>query len=208
MSQAVQTAIEVFNSKVLPVLKKWNYEVALVENEPNCACWELRWGDLAAYVETRHTQRTKRTKEATITWGSLLICGGSYCSANDPLRINTKSLFEKFKNAVEAAIIFSCKRELEKVYCGSKGEAVISRIWWGTKKVEWITKDQLYSCTLAVSLSKRQPTWRWVCKSGKFKPYTYCPLDLLCEIKPTDEVVNPTEAFLRFERAILLEALL
>jgi hypothetical protein len=207
MSQAVQTAVEVFNSKVLPVLKKWNYEVALVENEPNCACWELRWGDLAAYVEVRHTQRMKKTKEATVTWESLLVCGGSYCSVNDPLGISSKSLLEKFKNAVEAAIVFSCKQELEKVCYGSK-EKVVSKMWWGTKTVEWATKDQLYSCTLAVSLSKRQPTWRWVCKSGEFKPYTYCPLGLLCEMKPTDEVVNPTEAFLRFERAILSEALL
>jgi hypothetical protein len=207
MSQAVQTATEVFTSKVLPPLNKWNYEVALVENEPNCVCWELRWGDLAAHVEVRHTQRTKRAREAIITWESLVVCGGSYCSVNPPLGISSKALFERLKNAVEAAIVFSCKRELERICYGSK-EKVISKMWWRTKTVEWVTKDQLYSCTLTVSLSKRRPTWRWVCKAGEFKPYTYCPLGLLCEIKPTDEVVNPTEAFLRFERAILSEALL
>jgi hypothetical protein len=207
MSQAVQTAVEVFTSEVLPVLKKWGYEVALVENEPTEVHWELRWGDLVAHVSVYHTQRTKRTREATLTWESLVIRGGSYCSLNNPFGISSKSLFERFKNAVEAAIVYSCKRELEEVYYGSKGE-VVSRVWWKTKTVEWVTKDQLYSCTLTISLSKRRPTWRWICESGEFKPYTYCPLGLLCEIKPTKEVVNPTEAFLKFERAIVAGALL
>jgi hypothetical protein len=207
MSQAVQTAVEVFNSKVLPALKKWNYEVALVENEPNCVCWEIRWGDLAAHIEVRYRKRTKIDEDARITWESLLVWSGDYYSVNGAVVISREALLERLKNAVEAAIVFSCRRELERMCYGSK-EKVISKVRWGTKTVEWVTKDQLYSCTLTVSLSKRRPTWRWVCKAGEFKPYTYCPLGLLCEIKPTDEVVNPTEAFLRFERAILLEALL
>jgi hypothetical protein len=207
MSQAVQTAVEVFTSKVLPVLREWDYEVALVENEPNCVYWELRWNGFSGHIEVLHTHRQKRTREALLTWESLIISGGCYRSVNDPLRVSSKALFERFKNAVEAAIVYSCRRELEEYY-HSRKEEIVSRLWWKTATLEWVTKDRLYSCTLTISLSKRRPTWRWVCEAGEFKPYTYCPLSLLCEIKPTDGVVNPTEAFLRFERAILAEALL
>jgi hypothetical protein len=211
MSPAIQTAVAVFNSKVRPALRKWKYEVALVENEPNCARWELRWNDLAAYVEVRHRKRTVMDEDAIITWGSLLICGGSYCSTNDPLGISSKSLVKNFQNAVKAALVFSCKQELERIWSeriwyGSK-EKVIRMVRCGTGTVDWIIKDQFYSCMLEISLSKRQPTWHWVCQSGECSPYNYY-LTTICEITPTSEIMNPTEAFFRLERAIVVSELL
>jgi hypothetical protein len=145
-------------------------------------------------------------EDAIITLESLQIYGGGYWSASDPLGISSKSLFEKFRNAIEAAIVFSCKEELEKAYYGSK-EKVASKVCWGTKTVEWVTRDKLYSCTLAISLSKRQPTWRWVCERGEYNPYSSCPRSPLCEITP-EEAVNPTEAFLKFLRAVVTDAFL
>jgi hypothetical protein len=206
MSPAIQTAIKVFNSKVRPALRKWKYGVALVENEPNHACWELRWGDLAAHVEVRYKKRTIMDEDAIITWESLLICGGNYCSINDRFGISSESLFKKFKDAVEAAVVFSCKREVERICHGSKGK-LISRSWWDTKTVEWTAKDQLYRCTLTISLSKRQPRWCWVCERGKYTPNSSCPTSPLCEIIP-EETVNPTEAFLKFFRAVVIDAFL
>jgi hypothetical protein len=206
MSPVIQTAVEVFNSKVRPALRKWKYGVALVENAPNHACWEIQWGDLVAHVEVRHRKRTIMDEDARITWESLLICGGSYCSTSDFLGISSKSLVEKFKDAIKAAIVFSCKQELERIWHGSK-EKVISMVRCGTGTVDWIIKDQFYSCMLKISLSKRQPTWRWVCQSGECSPYNYY-LTTICEITPTSEIVNPTEAFLKLERAIVVSALL
>jgi hypothetical protein len=206
MNTAIQTAVEVFNSKVLPVLKKWNYTVALTESSPTHVLWEFRWDNLASQIEVSFKKNTLlKTKETTAYVESLLISGGLYCSVNDPYKVNDEVIFQRLKNAVKGAIVFSCRRELERIHFCS--EEAISKIWWKTETIEWVTKDCLYSCTLTVSLSKRRPSWRWVCKFGEYKPYTYCPMSLLCEITPNG-TANPTEAFLKFLRSIVAEALL
>jgi hypothetical protein len=124
MSQAVQTAVKVFTSKVRPVLRKWGYTVTPIKNELDYARWEIRWGDLADRIDVRYRKIIKEMKDARIILEDLLIWGGFYCGYVSPITANSKIILERFKNAVESVITFFCRRELERIYYGSKGTAV------------------------------------------------------------------------------------
>jgi hypothetical protein len=198
MNSPIQAAVEVFTSKVLPALRKWKYTVVLTRSSPTHACWEFRWDNLASYIEVRWEKMVlSKTKEA-IAYQELVFVGKEFY---DPYTANSEVILQKFMDAVESAIVFSCMRELERIYFRSN-EAV-KGVWWKTRTVEWATRDCFYMCTLIISLSKSPPTWRWVCEFADPKS----PLKL-CELEPTEEIVNPTEAFLKFSRATIAEALL
>jgi hypothetical protein len=200
MSEAVQTAVEVFNSEVLPILEKWGYSVSIERNEPNEVAWEIRWGDWKCGIEVELKVSHKRVFGVRPTY--LQISGGFYRAYCDPNQISKDIIFRRLKSAVEAALVFLSREELMKVYYYSK---VLKNLWWMRRHTTWVTSnDYRYRCRLKISLSKRRPSWRWVCEFAE----PGGSLRKLCELKPTEEVINPTEAFVKFSRATIAETLL
>jgi hypothetical protein len=196
MSPTLQTAVEIFNSEVLPALEKWNYTVALLATDPTYAVWELRWGDWAPRI--------------VVEWGEkVIIYSDLYRSVDDPQTVNNEVILQRFKGAVEAAIALFCRLELSGMCFLPRSKGGVRLVHWKTKPevVEWVTKECLYRCTLTVSLSKHPPTWRWVCERGEYNPHSPSPMSPLCEITP-EEKVNPTEALLKFLGAVVIDAFL
>jgi hypothetical protein len=200
MNSVIQTAAEVFNSEVLPILEKWGYSVSVERDEPNRVAWEIRWGDWENKVEVELKASRKRVLGLHPTY--LEISGGFYCIRCDPHQISKDTILRRLERAVEAALVSLSRGELMTVYYPSK---VLKNLWWMTRHTTWVTSnDYRYRCTLKISLSKRRPLWRWVCEFAEPER----PLKKLCELKPTEEVINPTEAFVKFSRATIAEALL
>jgi hypothetical protein len=200
MSQAVRTAVEVFNSEVLPILEKWGYSVSVERDEPNRVAWEIGWGDWKSKVEVELKASRKRVLGLHPTY--LEIGGGFYRIRCDPHQISRDIILRRLERAVEAAIVSLSREELMTVYYPSK---VLKNLWWMTRHTTWVTSNGYrYRCTLKISLSKRRPMWRWVCEFADPES----PLKKLCELKPTNEVINPTEAFLKFSRVTIAETLL
>jgi hypothetical protein len=196
MNPNIQTAVEIFNSEVLPALEKWNYTVTLSASDPTYAVWELRWGDWAPRI--------------VVKWGKkMVISSDLYRSVDDPKTVNSEVILQRFNGAVEAIIALFCRLELSRMCFLPRSKGVVRLVHWKTKPevVEWVTKEYLYRCTLSVSLSKHRPIWRWVCERGEFNPFSPSPMSPLCEITP-EETVNPTEALLKFVKAVVIDAFL
>jgi hypothetical protein len=133
----------------------------------------------------------------------LEISGGLYCIRCDPYGIGRDTLLRRLEKAVEAALVSLSRAELMEMRYSS--ETLKGLKWCMTRHTTWVTQNGYrYRCTLKISLSKHRPIWRWVCEFAEPES----PLRKLCELKPTEEIVNPTEAFLRLSRMTIAEALL
>jgi len=196
----IQTAKEVFNSEVLPILEKWGYSVSVERDEPNGVSWEIGWGDWKNKVEVELKASQRWVCGLHLSY--LEISGGFYRIRCNPHEISRDTLFRRLEKAVEAALVSLSRGELMTIHYPSK---TLKNLWWMTRQTTWVTLNNYrYRCTLKISLSKRRPTWRWVCEFAAPES----PLKKLCELKPTEEVINPTEAFLRLSRATIAETLL
>jgi hypothetical protein len=197
----IQTAKEVFNSEVLPILSEWGYSVSLERDDSNRVSWEIGWGDWKNGVDVE--LKASRRRICGVYPSYLEISGGLYCIRCDPYGIGRDTLLRRLEKAVEAALVSLSRAELKEMSYSSKTLKYLN--WCMTRHTTWVTQNGYrYRCTLKISLSKHRPIWRWVCEFAEPES----PLRKLCELKPAEEVVNPTEAFLKFSRATIVEALL
>jgi hypothetical protein len=200
MFRTLEFARQVFETKVAPVLEKWGYSVSpLPQRNPYKVEWKIgENGGLKIELFVSHRNLSDRR---------LIFYGGI---SRPMLNLTEKPLTEaailsKLKYAVEAEIVWQCRRQLAKLFATTNAIMFYPQ----ARQLEWEIKGgKLYQCSFFASIHKA--TWRWDCKAYPLKKRGLADYSngVSFQLAPTDENKDPASALLQVARISMAEALL
>jgi hypothetical protein len=196
MLETLEFARQVFETKVAPVLQKWGYSVVPVEQgRPYKVEWKIgENGGLKIELFVSHRN---------LSDCRLIFYGGI---SRPMLNFSEKPLTEaailsKLKYAVEAEIVWQCRRQLAKL------NGIV--FYPQARRLEWeVRGGKYYICSFSVSF--RKATWRWDCEVFPLKNPSVPDYreGFPFQLTPTDKEPNPVSALLEMTKLSIAEALL